>query len=503
MADERRLDGSQQQPDGGGAEHEQNERLRADDGDEDGPTHEPREDGPAHEPREDGPASEADEDGPARPLDDGASEDGPHNGGTRRPSNPDDYTADVNEQMETRLERGEEVGSSGDEYETLTTITRTVKKTTYRPKVSLSEPLRPQDMSANKKLYGKDLSEYENMDMDELLDQLTPEEIDILTRDVDPDDTLMPPSQRTSYRCDKSSTGPLNRKRLIEHIHQQALNDPDRPEMVPYQPGVVRGKKFIPPPPPLAEQRLEEEIQLDLGDEYESALGDASENELVDLAAILGFHSMMNQDQYHASLVGKRLESDVGWAGITRATRPKPMAPEPPNQTDPEESIQRLKQDDADLLQLNLNNIKNMSDEQLERLCEATAANTRLESLLMSNTGLTDRNAEHFVALLERNFTLKELSIESNFISPAMIARLVKALLKNKTVEVFRAANQRSQVLGNKIEMEITKYVEENPVILQLGLHFEFNDSRARVAAQLQNNRDRFRQARQQASKSK
>lgn len=46
-------------------------------------------------------------------------------------------------------------------------------------------------------------------------------------------------------------------------------------------------------------------------------------------------------------------------------------------------------------------------------------------------------------------------------------------------------------VLGNKMEMEITKYVEENPVILQLGIHFEFNDSRARVAAQLQKNRDR------------
>ena len=42
-------------------------------------------------------------------------------------------------------------------------------------------------MNANKKLYGKDLSEYEKMDMDELLDQLTPEEIDILTREVDPD----------------------------------------------------------------------------------------------------------------------------------------------------------------------------------------------------------------------------------------------------------------------------------------------------------------------------
>lgn len=53
----------------------------------------------------------------------------------------------------------------------------------------------------------------------------------------------MPPSQRCSYECDKSPTGPLNRKKLIEHINKQALETPDRPELKPYVPGVIRGKK--------------------------------------------------------------------------------------------------------------------------------------------------------------------------------------------------------------------------------------------------------------------
>ena len=76
-------------------------------------------------------------------------------------------------------------------------------------------------------------------------------------------------------------------------------------------------------------------------------------------AAILGFHSMMNQDQYHASLLGKKLDTEeVGWSGITRASRPKPMAPEPPNSTDPEQSIERIKRDDPEMRRLNLNNIK-------------------------------------------------------------------------------------------------------------------------------------------------
>lgn len=46
-------------------------------------------------------------------------------------------------------------------------------------------------------------------------------------------------------------------------------------------------------------------------------------------------------------------------------------------------------------------------------------------------------------------------------------------------------------MLGNKIEMEITELVEKNSTLLRLGLHFEYNDARHRVAAHLQRNIDR------------
>lgn len=50
---------------------------------------------------------------------------------------------------------------------------------------------------------------------------------------------------------------------------------------------------------------------------------------------------------------------------------------------------------------------------------------------------------------------------------------------------------QRSSVLGNKIEMEITELVEKNSSLLRLGLHLEFNDARHRIANHLQRNIDR------------
>lgn len=49
---------------------------------------------------------------------------------------------------------------------------------------------------------------------------------------------------------------------------------------------------------------------------------------------------------------------------------------------------------------------------------------------------------------------------------------------------------QRSQVLGNKTEMEITSLIEKNPTILRLGLHLEYNDARHRIATHLQRNID-------------
>ena len=54
----------------------------------------------------------------------------------QHPDNPEDYDASVEQKVETRQEHGTETDSEGDEYETLTTITRTLRKTTYRPKHS-------------------------------------------------------------------------------------------------------------------------------------------------------------------------------------------------------------------------------------------------------------------------------------------------------------------------------------------------------------------------------
>lgn len=42
--------------------------------------------------------------------------------------------------------------------------------------------------------------------------------------------------------------------------------------------------QWIPPPQPIREQEASEQIAIDLGDEYEQALTDATQEEIIDLA---------------------------------------------------------------------------------------------------------------------------------------------------------------------------------------------------------------------------
>ncbi|KAJ8727378.1 hypothetical protein PYW07_001497 [Mythimna separata] len=371
-------------------------------------------------------------------------------------------------------------------------VTRKVVRTNLKIEEK-SSSTKTTTMTTPAKLYGRELSTYDEVDVDELLAKLSQEELTMLAKEVDPDDNFLPPDQRNNYDCDKGPTGPLNRKKLIEHINKQALETPDRPEIKPYVAGVVRGKKWIPPPVPEKQRDADEQISIDLGDEYEQALTDASQEEIIDLAAILGFHSMMNQDQYHASLLNKGQPVGLGWDGITKATKNKVYPMDPPNDTDPDDTITRVQQNDQKLTDLNWNNIKNISDEKFEKLFEALKGNTHLEVLSLVNVGLNDRTGALLADALRANSALRVVNVETNFISPAGVLQLVKALLDTNTVEEFRASNQRSQVLGNKIEMEITSLVEQNPTLLRLGLHLEYSDARHRIASHLQRNIDRIR----------
>ncbi|XP_045183759.2 tropomodulin-like isoform X2 [Mercenaria mercenaria] len=324
--------------------------------------------------------------------------------------------------------------------------------------------------------------------IDELLAQLTAEEIDELNGDFDPDNSFLPPSERMKSQTLKDPTGPFSRKKLLAFLEKKAKEEKDWENVTQYV-------KKAPEKPwkPKEVKKTKEEEAIDT--EWDDILTQATEDELVDLAAVLGFHGMLNQTQFYASERDEKLESG-GFTGMAKSEVLKVIPFEPPNQTDVEDSIKRIKDNDSSLKHLNLNNIKNISHERLEAVCEGLKTNTNLEILEMASVAMTDRVAKKLAEGLQENKTLKTLNIESNFITGEPLVEILKAINVNKNVTEFRAANQKPEALGNKVETKIIKLVQENDKILTLGLAFEFPETRVRVTSKLQDNYDQMRKKR-------
>lgn len=330
--------------------------------------------------------------------------------------------------------------------------------------------------------------------IDELLAQLTAEELEELNGDFDPDNSFLPPSERMKDQTDKKPTGPFSRKKLLAFLEKKAKEDKDwdLKSYIKKAPGEsvdVSEKPWKPKEIP----KTKEEEEIDT--EWDDILKQATEDELVDLAAVLGFHGMLNQTQFYASEHNEKMEGG-GFKGVAKADALKPVPFEPPNTTDVEESIRRINDNDSSLKHLNLNNIKNISLERLEAVCEGLKKNTNLEILEMASVAMTDRVAKKLAEALSDNKTLKTLNIESNFVTGDLLVEILKAINKHQSVTEFRAVNQKPDVLGNKVETKIIKLVQENDTMKTLGLTFEFPETKFKVIQKLQDNNDQSRKKR-------
>ncbi|MEQ2188338.1 hypothetical protein GOODEAATRI_013900, partial [Goodea atripinnis] len=133
----------------------------------------------------------------------------------------------------------------------------------------------------------------------------------------------------------------------------------------------MTGKAFVP------KKRVDPIIEnVTLEPELEEALASASDAELCDIA------------------------------GVIQCTQYKPVPDEEPNATDVKETLLRIKKNDPDLVEVNLNNIKALAE------------------------------------MLRVNTTLKSLNVESNFITGAGILALLESLQNNTTLLELKIDNQ-------------------------------------------------------------
>ncbi|XP_033099968.1 tropomodulin-3-like isoform X1 [Anneissia japonica] len=362
----------------------------------------------------------------------------------------------------------------------------------------------------------KDLDKYKDVDIDDLLENLTEAEVLELESMLDPDNALLPASDRMRNQTDKEPTGPFDRQKLQEFLENQAKSEKDVEDRVPYKSGQKRGKVWK--AKANADMKKNgnanaDEIEVQGDAEMEEALKDATEEDLVELAGILGLHSMLNQDQYYAANVhtqavelnenlrelvagpGSLQDEGAKFSGISKCFVPKALNLEPENNLDVDKALKQVQENDPELTSLNMNNIKNIPIPTLISLSEALHKNTHLKTLSMASTRLNDRIAKALGEAIEANTALTCLNLESNFITGTGILAIMKALLNNETLSELRIANQRSS-LGVKVESYVAEVLGKNKTIVKFGLAFDHAGPRAKANNFLMRNNEIVRKKR-------
>ncbi|XP_076025695.1 tropomodulin-2 [Genypterus blacodes] len=337
--------------------------------------------------------------------------------------------------------------------------------------------------------FKKDLEKYKEIDEDEILNKLSAEELKQLEtalEEMDPENALLPAGMRQKDQTVKTETGPFNRDGLLKYLEKEAMEHKDREDVVPFT-GEKKGKVFVPKQRPM-ELRQEEVTTLD--PELEEALSSATDTELCDLAAILGVHTLVTSTSTYDGTAGKGEFNNV-----IKGEKMNPVFDEPPNPTNVEETLQRIRSNDSSLTEVNLNNIKNIPIPTLKDLAKAMEKNSHVKKFSLAATRSNDPVAVVFGEMLRENKALQSLNLESNFITGVGVQALVDALKDNDSLIEIKIDNQRQQ-LGTTVEMEIAKMLEENKSIIKFGYHFTQQGPRSRAAAAITKNNDLVRRRR-------
>uniref|UniRef100_A0A8B9Q3U5 Leiomodin-3 n=1 Tax=Apteryx owenii TaxID=8824 RepID=A0A8B9Q3U5_APTOW len=238
----------------------------------------------------------------------------------------------------------------------------------------------------------------------------------------------------------------------------------------------------------------EEEEEEDDEEEEEEEESDENESEMTETHA---------NENSHRDQISKKLGTDSGQLTEKQDGNEKKISklniPKKPsgNQTNLEESLEKVRKNNPDVKELNLNNIENIPKEMLIDFVNAMKKNKNVKTFSLANVGADDNVAFALANMLRENRSITTLNIDSNFISGKGVVAIMRCLQYNETLTELRFHNQRS-MLGHQAEMEIARLLKANPTLLKMGYHFELPGPRMVVTNLLSRNLDKQRQKRHQ-----
>ncbi|XP_025721556.2 leiomodin-2 [Callorhinus ursinus] len=356
--------------------------------------------------------------------------------------------------------------------------------------------------------YRRGLSKYESIDEDELLASLSAEELKELEReleDIEPDHSL-PVGLRQKSLTEKTPTGTFSREALMAYWEKESQKLLEKERLGECGKVAEEDKEeseeeliFTETNSEVSEEVYSEEEEEEEGEEEEEEEEGTTENEK-------GINGTVNYDGIDSdNSKPKTFKSQVENINLSNGhsgrNTESPAAIHPcGNPTVIEDALEKIRNNDPDTTEVNLNNIENITSQTLARFAEALKGNTAVKTFSLANTRADDSVAMAIAEMLKVNKHITSINVESNFIMGKGILAIMRALQHNTVLTELRFHNQR-HIMGSQVEMEIVKLLRENTTLLRLGYHFELPGPRMSMTSLLTRNMDKQRQKRMQEQK--
>ncbi|NXD95803.1 LMOD2 protein, partial [Chaetorhynchus papuensis] len=360
--------------------------------------------------------------------------------------------------------------------------------------------------------YRRELSKYEDIDEDELLASLTEEELKELEReleDIEPDRNL-PVGQRQKSLTEKTPTGTFSREALMAYWERETkkLLEKERlgacekdSEQEEDNSEELQEECFTENNSEVSEEAYTEEDDEGEDEEDEDESDDENEEEQ-NAAAGEGPENGKRSDHIrHKKCNGAKdsenfLNGHDGKHNDSQSLKSSAIHP-CGNPTVIEDALEKVRSNDPDTTEVNLNNIENITSQMLIQFSQALRDNTVVKSFSLANTHADDNVAIAIAGMLKVNQHITSLNIESNFITGKGVLAIMRALQHNKVLTELRFHNQR-HIMGSQVEMDIVKLLKENTTLVKLGYHFDLAGPRMSMTSILTRNMDKQRQKRMQ-----
>ncbi|RCN51960.1 Tropomodulin [Ancylostoma caninum] len=224
------------------------------------------------------------------------------------------------------------------------------------------------------------------------------------------------------------------------------------------------------------------------------AMGGENDNDIGELLKVMNENRIISWEE------AERILNDTGNAPVKSSLPEQTRPTEPDNDTDVDQCIQKLMDNDTGLKEVNLNNMKRTPIPQIRRLIEALAYNEHCERLSLANMGLYDNDIAVLITVVEMNTALKKLNLETNYLSGDFFAKLFKAALVNQTLEEVKAVNQGVS-FATVAEKEIIDSIVANTGLTKISINLRLPEGRHKVENATLRNGEYKRILRREAAK--